>query len=175
MRIYIISGKAKSGKDTAANLIKDIYTEKKTIKIAYASYLKEYAKNILGWDGSNETKPRAFLQYLGVELIKNTIDDKMLIRRILEDIKVYSNFYDIIIISDARMPEEIDDIKANYKNVTTIHINSIEQLKDKEKEHLTEVGLDNYKNYDYVINNDYNLDNIKSELEKIVSEVESNE
>ena len=89
--IYVLSGKAGNGKNKIAELIKDIYEEKgaKTINLAYASYLKEYAKNILAWDGSEETKPREFLQEIGISLIKNNIDANMLINRTLEDIEVY--------------------------------------------------------------------------------------
>ena len=43
--------------------------------------------------------------------IKNNIDDKLLINRILQDIEVFSYFYDIIIISDARLVDEIESIK----------------------------------------------------------------
>ena len=52
-----------------------------------------YIKDYFGWDGSEETKPRELLQNLGVELIKTHIDDSMLVRRMVEDIKVYSYFF----------------------------------------------------------------------------------
>ena len=111
-KIYIISGKARSGKDTIASIIKEYYESKskKVITLAYATYLKEYAKRITNWDGQEETKPRELLQNLGVELIKTYIDENMLINRIKEDIKVYSYFFDIIIITDARFKEEIENI-----------------------------------------------------------------
>ena len=88
-QIYILSGKAGNGKNKIASYIADIYQKKdmKTINLSYASYLKEYAKNILGWNGDEETKPREFLQQIGVELIKTNIDDKMLIRRIIWNLK----------------------------------------------------------------------------------------
>ena len=88
-KIIIISGKASSGKSLSANIIKE--NTNNTILLAYADYLKMYAKNISGWDGSEDTKPRELLQQLGVELIKNNINENMLINRIIEDIKVYDN------------------------------------------------------------------------------------
>ena len=141
----------------------------KTIILSYASYLKMYAKEILGWDG-NDPKPREFLQELGVELIKNQIDDKFLINRIKEDIKVYSYFYDVIVISDARFPDEIESIKDSFDNVTVIHLSERDnKLTDNEKKHATEIGLDNYHNYDYEICED-NLDSLKEVVERIVGE-----
>ena len=46
--IYIIGGKARSGKDTTASIIKDIYEArgKSVINLQYSKYIKEYAKNI---------------------------------------------------------------------------------------------------------------------------------
>lgn len=174
-QIYILSGKAHTGKNQVATYIEDIYKtyNKKTINLAYASYLKEYAKNILAWDGNEDNKPREFLQQLGVELIKNNIDDKMLIKRILEDIKIYSYFYDVITISDARFEEEIKIIKDNFSDVTVIRIDSLEvtkKLTGNQKKHLTEVALDNYSEYDYEIDNNGTLEQLKNKVLDIVKE-----
>lgn len=170
--IYVISGKSGSGKSKSAEIIKDIYYKKnkKSIVLSYASSLKEYAKNILSWN-EEEEKPREFLQQVGVELIKNKIDDKFLIKRVLQDIKVYSYFYDVIIISDARFVEEIECLK-EFDKVVSIHINSNNNnLTEKQKYHSTETGLDNYNDYDYIIDNTSTIYNLKEELERIVGEV----
>lgn len=172
VKIFILSGKAGSGKDTIANMMVKILDKyhKKAIKIAYASYLKMYAKNILSWDGKEDNKPRAFLQQLGVQLIKDKIDDKMLIRRLLEDIEVYSYFYDVIIISDARFIEEITSIKDKYNDTLVIHvIGKDNNLSSEEKMHITETSLDKYNNYDYEINN-VNIDKVEKEIDKIVKD-----
>lgn len=178
-KIYVLSGKASSGKNLTASLMTDIYFKKNknAISLAYASYLKEYAKNVLKWDGEEKTKPREFLQQVGVELIKKQIDSNMLINRILEDIKVYSYFYDVIIISDARFIEEISCVKDNFDNVTVIRINSdIESnLTDSEKKHITETALDNYNEYDYNIENNETVYELRNKIEEIIKEVDSYE
>ncbi|MBQ8234879.1 MAG: hypothetical protein IJZ36_04800 [Bacilli bacterium] len=168
-KIYILSGKAESGKDLVGDYIKDIYKDKKTIKLAYATPLKEYAKNIIGYDEFN--KPRTFLQEIGIDLIKNKIDDKFLIKRLMDDIKVYQYFFDIIIITDARFKEEIEEVKNNFFNTTTIRINSKDnKLTEKQKNHITEKALDNYDKYDYIIENTSNKDNLYKDILKIVRE-----
>lgn len=170
VKIYILSGKARSGKDSVANKLINIYenNNKKAIKLAYASYLKIYAKNILNWNGDDNNKPREFLQQIGVELIKNNINPKMLINRLLEDIEVYSYFYDIIIISDARFREEIEEVKAKYNDVTVIHIKgNNNDLTEEQKNHITETSLDDYSNYDYEIESN---EDVTTSLEKIVKE-----
>jgi len=179
-KIYVLSGKAGNGKNKVASYIGSIYenVNKKTINLSYAFYLKEYAKNILGWDGNEKTKPREFLQQIGVELIKNNIDNRMLIKRIVEDIKVYSYFYDVITISDARFPEEIEIIRENFDNVIVIHIHGLENknnLTDSERKHATEVSLDKYNNYDYEVDNSGTLDQLKEKVESIINEVQKND
>ena len=178
MKIFVISGKAETGKNKVATLLKEIYEQKnkKTVNVAYASYLKEYAKNILNWDGNEESKPRDFLQYLGIDIIKNQIDNKMLIRRIIEDIKVYSNYFDVVTISDARFKEEIEDIKNIFHDVITIHILEKENsLTEVQKNHITEIALDGYQNYDYEISNKGTVEELKKLLQQIINEVDNNE
>ena len=162
-KIFILSGKAKSGKNYVADIISDYY--KNSIQISYAYYLKQYVKKISNWDGREETKPRDLLQSLGIDLIKK-IDKELLIRRVMEDIKVYSYFYDVIIVTDARLKEEIIIPKQLF-NCITIRINgSDNNLTDKQKNHITEIDLDNYT-FDYVIDNT-NLNKTKEEILKIL-------
>ena len=114
--IFVLSGKAKSGKNLIADKIENYYKNKRCIQISYAFYLKNYVKNIYDWNGSEEDKPRELLQKIGIDLIKNKIDSNLLIRRVCEDIKVYSYFYDIIIITDARLKDEIEIPKRLFNN-----------------------------------------------------------
>lgn len=169
IKLFIISGKAQSGKTETSKIIEQFYKEKKCITISFAYYLKDYVKRITKWDGDENTKPRELLQRLGIELIKNKINDRLLINRVLDDIEVFSYFYDIIIISDARLIDEIEGIKDKYKDSISIRIirNSENNLTQEEKMHITETGLDNYNNFDYIINNDENL---VSKIENILKE-----
>ena len=173
-KIIILSGKAQSGKNECADIMKDYYNESgsKTVVISYAFYLKVFAKNVLGWDGNEETKPRDFLQQVGVELIKNKINPNMLIDRVIDDIKVYSYFYDVIVISDARFVDEIDVVKNNFSNVTVIHIDAKDNsLTDEQRSHSTETGLDDYNDYDFVIENDGSREELKYKIFNILEEV----
>ena len=172
-KLYLLSGKARSGKNEVGNIIKKYYQNKKCILLSYSYYLKDYVKRISGWDGSEENKPRDLLQQVGIELIKNKIDSDLLIRRLIEDVKVFSYFYDVIIITDARLIDEVEKVKEEFNNITTIRVERDidNNLTLEQKEHLTEVGLDNYNNFDYIIeNNNYNI--LEKEVYKIISEVD---
>ena len=175
MKIFVIAGKARHGKDTVAGYIKDYYKNKKVINLAYGSYIKEYAKKISDWDGSDETKPRELLQELGTEVIRQKIDKDFFVKRICEDILVYSYYFDIITISDARFPDEIEWPKSRFENVISIKVvrdGYDTVLSKKEQKHLTEVALDEYNNYDYVIHNDGTLDDLKNKVFDLVRRIE---
>lgn len=165
--IFVLSGKAKSGKNLIADKIENYYKNKRCIQISYAFYLKNYVKNIYDWSGSEEDKPRELLQKIGIDLIKNKIDSNLLIRRVCEDIKVYSYFYDIIIITDARLKDEIEIPKRLFNNVVTIRIDSIyydKKMTIEQMNHITETNLDNYNKFDYVINDFDKLEEILSKI-----------
>lgn len=175
-KIFIVSGKANSGKDTTCELINNYIKlkELKSINLQFSTYIKMYAKAISGWNGEEDTKPRSLLQEIGTSIIRDKIDNEFFIKRIIGDIKVYSYYCDVITISDARLPEEIDSIYEAFDNVVRINIerpNYDNNLNSKEKKHRTEVGLDNYNNYDYTIINDGTLEDLNKKIEKIVNEV----
>ena len=69
-KIFILSGKARSGKEEVFKIIKDYYNDKDVVSISFAHYIKDYAKLISGWDGNEETKPRELLQQNGCQSIR---------------------------------------------------------------------------------------------------------
>ena len=92
-KIYLLSGKARNGKDTTAEFLKKFYEAdgKKVIYSRAGKYIKFYASEMTGWDGKEETKPRQLLQELGTDVIRNKLNKAdMLIERQLDDIEIYS-------------------------------------------------------------------------------------
>lgn len=177
-RIIVIAGKARSGKNTVGDILKKLYQNdhKKVIISPYTKYLKEYIKEITGLNFNDDNKPRELLQQLGIEIIKDKLGKKdMLISRNIDDIDIYSYFFDVIIIPDARFPREIEVVKEKYKNVTTIKVTSTREnnLTNNEKKHITETSLDNYldNNFDYIINNDN--DDLQEKVNYIYKDINS--
>ncbi len=172
-KIYILSGKARSGKDSIATIIKKICEEHnlKHLNLQYSTYIKEYAKKISDWDGTDETKPRSLLQYLGTDLIRKQIDEMFFVKRICSDIEIYSKFFDVITISDARYKVEIDIPKEKFNDVVSISVvraNVESPLSATEQQHLSEIDLDDYNNYDYTIINDGDLLDLEKKVRKII-------
>lgn len=174
--IYIFAGKARAGKDTCANYIKEFCEKnnKKYLCLQYSGYLKDYAKKITDWDGSDKTKPRQLLIDLGTNLIRGKIDRYMFVNRMIEDLRIMSYFFDVIVISDARLTEELDvprEKLANVKVINVIRPNFENNLTEAQKTSLTEIGLDNYNNYDYKIINDGNLDDLRIKVKSMLEEI----
>ncbi|MFV0249545.1 MAG: hypothetical protein ACK5HP_00690 [Bacilli bacterium] len=172
-KIFIISGKSGTGKTKTATIIKKILEKenKKVICLSYADSLNEYAKNILNWNGKEETKPKQFLQEIGTNLIREKIDSKLLIRRMIENIKVYSYFYDIIIINDAIYLEEIVNIKNVFYNTKVIRIEKINnELNVTQKNHITETALDTFNGYDYIIDNNNTIEKLTQKIVEVVKD-----
>lgn len=165
-QIFILSGKGESGKNVCANIMQKLYKEKKVIQISYAYYLKQYLKKIGLWDGEEKTKPRSLMQEFGISFLKEKIDKNLLINRVIEDIQVYAYFYDIIIITDARLQEEIEIPKKLFSKVITIRVQNEKEnhLKEEEKKHITEIDLDTYPYFDYKV---YNNKTLEKQLQKI--------
>lgn len=173
--VYIVAGKARHGKDTTADIIKKIYEEKmkKVILLAYGDTIKQYAKKVSSWDGSEETKPRTIMQQIGTDIIRKNIDEFFFINRMIDDIKVYSYFFDVIVITDARFANEIDDIKNKFSNSFSINIfrpNFDSGLTKEQLSHPSETALDNYNAYDYKIINDKSIEDLEIKIRKIIGD-----
>ena len=79
------------------------------------------------------------------------------VNRMIEDIKIYSLYRDVVIIDDVRLPIEIDELKKAFNNVYSMYIiNQFEpsKLSLEEQMHITETALENYSNFDITIVND---------------------
>ena len=85
---------------------------------------------------------------------------------------MFSFFYDFIIITDSRLKEEIEIPKNKFNNIITIRINrnnTDNNLTQEQKNHITEIDLDNYNDFDYIIdNNDYKT--LETEIINILKE-----
>ncbi len=172
MKVIMICGKARSGKDTLADFIINHLENKKPCKVQIGQYIKYYAMKYFGWDGEEETKPRDLLIHLGTDIIRNKIDQNFHINRLVQDLEVLSYFYDTFIVSDVRFPVEIEKVKEKYDEVVTIKISrDSEELNQSQKSNITETALDNYTDYDYVIDNNGTLEELEQKAVDIIKEV----
>lgn len=174
MKIVLIGGKARVGKDTFADYLYEELEKngKKPVKMQISQYIKYYAIKYFDWDGEEETKPRELLQHLGTEIIRNKIDKYFHIDRLIQDIRVLSYYYDYFIISDVRLEEEIEKPKKEFNDVVSIKIErENDVLTKKEQSHITEIGLDNYNDFDYIIENNGTIEELKNKAIDLLKEM----
>lgn len=172
-KIFILTGKARQGKDTVCEFIKEYYKDLKVLHLPNNYYMRDYAKRIIGWDGNDVTKPRELLLQLAD--FARSFDEHFYIKRTIEDISIFSQYYDIIIIPDARFPYEIELPKEKFENVISICVtrpNYNSELSSENKNHPTETSLDSYDNYDYNIINDGTIEDLKNKIYDLLHIIE---
>lgn len=174
MRIFLVAGKSGSGKNEVASYIKEYYIYKleESVITSYSKYLKNFAKELSDWDGNSATKPRKLLQDLGREVRK--YDEKYLTRRLIEDMEIYKNHVQNVIIDDVRMPLEIEDMKESFDEVYSIYVvNQFSQskLSLEEQADVTETALEDYPGFDLIIAND-DIKTLKDKVFKFLEGLE---
>lgn len=165
--IYLISGKARSGKNTVTDIIKSCYTAlgKRVVITSIAKYIKMMCMELSDWDGMDTTKPRELLQVLGTDIIRDRLKhDTLFIDRTIDDIEIYSHLVDVIIISDIRFTKELEMIKDKYPEAVSIRVirNTNNDLTVSAQHHISETDLDQYDHFNYKIINDRTIDDLKS-------------
>ena len=159
MKIFLLAGKAGSGKDLLGNYMKEKYNQlgEKACILHITTPLYEYARNYFSWNGDMREKPREFLQEMGVEMIQKTLHkDTFLIDRLCEDIDILKHYFSVVIITDGRLIKEFNLLRKRFPSLKIIYVkreNYDNQLSPKEKEHVTEQEVEKYNHYDYVVEN----------------------
>ena len=177
MKLYVIGGKAKSGKNTFGKFLREELKEYgyKPCVMHLTTPLYSYAENYFEWNEHSDEKPREFLQKMGVEIIKEKLGKKtFLLDRLSEDIEILSEFFDTFIIVEARLKKEFDYLKSKYKDVVSIRLtreNYQSTLSETEKAHITENDLDDFEEFDYDITSS-GIVELKEMAKAIVNEEE---
>ena len=83
----------------------------------------------------------------------------------------------MFIITDARMIHEFEEISKKYDDVVTVKLvrrDYDDQLTEEEAKHITEREIENYNNFDYIIEN-RSLEELKMAALEIVHNEELGE
>ena len=174
MKLYLICGKARAGKDTFAKLIKQ-EEEKNNNKVCILKLtapLYSWAEDYFDYDKEKDEKPRELLQTLGYDILQLKLKKKdFLLDYLITTIEVLDNYYDVGLITDGRLVHEIEVLKEKYPNIKTILLTNKKdnKLTNKEKNHQTEIDLDDYKDFDYIVENK-DMESLKLEALKIVED-----
>lgn len=174
MKIVLISGKARHGKDSLAAFMKeDLEKQNKKVLIThYADLLKFICANYFNWNGKKDAEGRQLLQYIGTDKIR-AVDPDTWVMFIIKILKIFPDTWDYVLIPDCRFVNEVSLMKKNFNDIKVIRIhrpNFINDLSEEQKNSESETALDNYT-FDYVICNDSTLDNLKLKAEYLVEDI----
>lgn len=163
----IFSGKQYAGKDTAAKIMLDKMPNYRRCAMGDIIKLTYGAQKGLTYDEieKNKAKYRSDLIVLGNWGREQ--DPDYWLKKI---IKQKGN----IIVTDVRVPHEYEVFK--NAGAITIRVEATRETRAKRgqlvgENDITEVGLDNEKNWDYIIDNNSTYEYLKSQVEKIVDEI----
>ena len=165
--IIIFSGKQYAGKDTAAKIMLDKMPNYRRCAMGDIIKLTYGAQKGLIYDEieKNKAKYRSDLIVLGNWGREQ--DPDYWLKKII-------NQKGNIIVTDVRVPHEYEVFK--NAGAITIRVEATRETRAKRgqligENDITEVGLDNEKNWDYIIDNNSTYEYLKSQVEKIVDEI----
>lgn len=170
MKIILLSAKAQHGKDATALILKELMDDdnKKVLICHYADLLKYICKTFFGWNEKKDEEGRTLLQYVGTDAIRKQ-NPNYWVDFISGLLKMFPNQWDYVIIPDTRFPNEIERMISDGWDVTTVRIERINfknSLTDEQRNHASEIALDNY-DFDYYIQSENGLDKLKLEVKKL--------
>jgi len=156
LNVIAISGHARSGKDTTASIMvrRLEHAGKRVLVTHYADLLKYICKTFLGWNGLKDERGRHILQYVGTDVVRKK-DEDFWVRFVLTMIDFFGENWDVVVIPDVRFPNEVNLLSEAGHNVTHIRVVRDENssLTDEQKQHSSEVALDQVEPDYYVVNN----------------------
>tara|TARA_R110002012_G_scaffold52424_2_gene134751 strand:- start:1864 stop:2364 length:501 start_codon:yes stop_codon:yes gene_type:complete len=156
MKIIGVIGHARSGKDTIADLLQEIFEEADTpsCRKSLADPIKDLAFAQFGWDGLKDDRGRNLLITLG--MIGREYNERLWLDKTLS----YFRFWNqpINIIPDVRFQNEADHIFANGGLLIRVIRDSVEPM-----DHISERGLDDYLTA-ITLRNNGTIEELKAEL-----------
>lgn len=171
MKVILISGKARSGKDTVGEYLKKIlqtiYPDKNIGIVHYADELKYILKHYYNWDGKKDEFGRSLLQTVGDKI--RSYNKNYFVDKVMSEAKVVDP--DFLIVPDARLKNEIDTwfYKGYIPLLIRVERNVNNNLTAEQQTHPSECELDKF-NFDYYIQNDYSIQELKAQCEEVVKQ-----
>lgn len=163
MEIFMISGKSGSGKDTLATLMRKKLENVgcNCITLHYADLVKSYAIQYYNWNGIKDEAGRTLLQQLGTNKVRAKYPDYWA-EAIGKFLAAIPKDFDCAFIPDARFPNEIEVVKYYNPFARTIRVERFNEDRTPyinpvftsiQLNHPSETSLDNYNNFDYIVEN----------------------
>jgi len=162
-KIIIISGKQFSGKDTVANVLMKIFPDFKLAPLADAIKIEFSQKKNITFNEVERNKPLYRVDLIEFSNKTRAKDQDYWIKKVLSS-------EDNIIISDVRLQYEMKVF--DKLDVTKIRVESDLDERNKrgnlvKEDDFTEIDLDNYKDWDYIIKNNSTVELLEKKADEV--------
>lgn len=172
-RIYMLHAHAQSGKDTCAAIMKEEYEKrgKRVIIIAFADYVRWCLDKYYGVKDYKTPEGRTIIQHFATDLVRKN-DPTFWGRTVADLLRAIEDDFDYAIIPDWRFENEFAALRSRFAYniivpvlITRPENEKTDNMTETQRSHQSEIELDNYKNFDYNIINEYGkLENTREQL-----------
>lgn len=156
-----LSGKARSGKDTAALILKESYGAR---LFSFSRPLYKVTEFIQTTLHKEVVKDPNLLQLIGGSL-RDLYGSDVWVEELLRDLKTFGDTNDPLVVVDVRHKNEYDALKR--EGFIIIRINRENRPRDRDPTHPSETELDG-ASFDYLIENNGSIEELKQSLEKVI-------
>lgn len=166
-KIIIFSGKQYSGKDTAAKIMLEKMPDFRRCAMGDIIKLTYGAEKDLSYEEIEKNKPIYRQDLINLGNWGRAQDPDYWLKKIIEQ---DGN----IIVTDVRVQHEYDVFKA--AGAISIRVEATRETRSRRGEligetDITETGLDNVKDWDFVIDNNEDYDNLKTQVLNIIKKI----
>lgn len=178
MKVFCVCGKARSGKDTTASIIKEIVERKghKVLVTHYADLVKYVCRTYFDWNGEKDVAGRTLLQYVGTDIVRSKIQDYW-VDFIIDILQFFKDKWEYVIIPDLRFQNEISKMREVLTDseiycLKVARSGADSSLTEEQRHHKSEVELDSIK-YDYLLDNNGSLKELEDKIKAVLSECDA--
>lgn len=181
-RIYLLHAHAQSGKDTCAAIMKEEYEKrgKRVIIIAFADYVRMCLNKYYDVKEYKTPEGRTIIQHFATDLVRKN-DPTFWGRTVGDLLRAIEDDFDYAIIPDWRFKDEYMSLASRFAPHIIVQVGiyrpnneATDNMTEAQRKHQSETELDNYKNFDYNISNEFNkLDETRKQIIMMINHEET--
>lgn len=190
--VILLSGKKETGKSTAAQILKEhlfieqsFAEELKNQLFVFTKYVLD-AKDVTYDHFHNqdlkikpinipfvdkEITPRYVMQVYGTEVMRNLFNENYWVDQVIS--KILRSPEDNHCVVDCRYPNEISRVQSKLTGICNTYTVRINRVTGKNDTHTSETSLDDYSNWNYIVDNNFDMNLFRLNINSIIKHIKS--